>query len=554
MNVICLMSDTFRRDHLAAYGVSAPWARAGHAGEPFIQTPALDRLVAESALFERFYLSSYPTVPCRHDCFTGRYGFPHRGWQPLEPGDVVLSELIRAGGRTPMMIFDTPMLAADSYNYTRGFAGWDFVRGQHADRYVVDPIETTLPAAPHKLKGVAATHLYLRNTAFRRSEADWMCAQTLARAMAWLERNRSRDDFVLWLDLWDPHEPFDAPDVNLARYADPAYAGEAVIYPRYGRPDFLTTAELNHVRALYAAQVTLVDRWVGRLLEKLAALGLDRNTLLLFFSDHGHLFGDHDLQGKPTGPLGKLYEVTTRVPLLIRHPEGLGAGRRIGGLAQHPDLLPTILEFLGLPIPATVQGRSLWPLIRGEADDLRPCAVSGRYAPLAEDDRRSDDAAAFDGAAGLAARGEPLTLTTRRWAYLCPPTGGGDRELYDLDADPAQARNVLAREPTVAADLHERLLGFLEDLGTAPDRVALYRDTARIRQATLLPGDTPLHTIADAGGRQYAFLRRAEADACLTPALPPQAPRETTLGLLRAADPRALVHVQGQYYRAEDLC
>ena len=67
---------------------------------------------------------------------------------------------------------------------------------------------------------------------------------------------------------------------------------------------------------------------------------------MIFLSDHGHLFGDHDLQGKPSGPLGKLYEVTTRVPLLVRHPEGLGAGQRIDGIVQHPDLAPAVLRAL----------------------------------------------------------------------------------------------------------------------------------------------------------------------------------------------------------------
>ncbi len=73
--------------------------------------------------------------------------------------------------------------------------------------------------------------------------------------------------------------------------------------PRYGRPDYMSATERDHVRALYAAQVTLVDRWVGRLLEKIETLGLDRNTLIIYLSDHGHLFAEHGLQGKPTEPL-----------------------------------------------------------------------------------------------------------------------------------------------------------------------------------------------------------------------------------------------------------
>ena len=156
-----------------------------------------------------------------------------------------------------------------------------------------------------------------------------MCGRTASAAMDWLEENRNQDGFVLWVDMWDPHEPFDAPPYDEARYADPAYAGDRLIVPRYGRPDYMSEAERDHVRALYAAQVALVDRWVGRLVEKIDTLGLDRNTMVVYLSDHGHLFHEHGLQGKPTGPLGSLYEVTTRVPLMIRHPAGLGAGRRV---------------------------------------------------------------------------------------------------------------------------------------------------------------------------------------------------------------------------------
>lgn len=558
MNVLVIMSDTFRCDHLAAYGAPPPWTRPGHPHEPFISTPYLDRLAGESALFERFYLSSYPTVPCRSDLFTGQFGFPHRGWQPLEPSDVVLSEVVAAHGHTPMMIFDTPMLATDAYNYTRGFAGWDFVRGQHADRYVVDPISTVLPAAPHKLKNIEATHRYLRNSSCRRSEEDWMCAQTITRAMDWLERNQTRDDFVLWIDLWDPHEPFDAPEADLARYADPRFDGDVIFYPCYGRPDYMTDEERNHVRASYAALVTLTDRWIGRLLDKLAALGLDHNTMVIFLSDHGHLFGDHDLQGKPTGPLGKLYEPTTRVPLLIRHPEGIGAGCLISGIVQHPDLMATILDTLDISIPASVQGRSVWPLIRGDVDDLREFAVSGRFSRLVDTGRdtslRRPHAAAFDGAAGIATPAEPLTLTTRRWSYLCPARRGDIRELYDLDADPSQTRNVLDVYPAVAAELHAKLIGFLEAMGTASERVDRYREPhASDAPTPLLPDDCPLSVIEDGRGVHLAYARPEEAAARLGPDLPTHAVGETTFGALRQASGRFLIDIHDQFYRPEDL-
>ncbi len=105
---------------------------------------------------------------------------------------MVLSELARRAGYLPVLFFDTPPLGNDDGNFTRGFAGWQWVRGQHADRWNVDPFDPPLPAAPYKLKGTPQTRLYLRNTHDRVYERDWMCARTLSAAMDWLERNHTR--------------------------------------------------------------------------------------------------------------------------------------------------------------------------------------------------------------------------------------------------------------------------------------------------------------------------------------------------------------------------
>lgn len=552
MNVVVILNDTVRRDHVAAYGVPAPWTRPGHAGEPFIRTPNLDRLASQSALFDRFYCASYPTIPCRYDLFTGRYGFPFRGWQPLEPDDVVLPEIVAAHGYLPMLIFDTPPFGNDDYNFTRGFEGWLWVRGQHADRYLTAPIEIALPAAPRKIKTYQAIYRYLRNITERRYERDWMCGRTVTAAMDWLEENRNSDGFVLWVDMWDPHEPFDAPPYDEARYVDPAYDGERLIVPRYGRPDYMSEAERDHVRALYAAQVGLVDRWVGRLVEKVDTLGLDRNTMVVFLSDHGHLFHEHGLQGKPTGPLGQLYEVTTRVPLMIRHPHGLGAGKRIGGIAQHPDVLPTILDFLGIPPPAELHGHSLLPMMRGHGVRLRQHAFSGRFSRTAGRSpqvAQQEAASSFDGWAGLERFGEPFTVTTEEWALLVPP--GRPRELYDLRSDPRQERNVLAEHPETAAELEDALIDWLSDLGAPPERVRAYRADASASGG--LPPETELFTIRDADGRLYAFLDDPHAREALLPDLPAQEVARVSFGDVLASDPNALVYVHEQYYYAEDL-
>lgn len=109
MNVILIMNDTFRRDHLGCYG------------NAWIKTPYLDEFARRSAVFEQCYIASYPTVPNRWDILTGRYGFPFRGWQPLDRDDVTLAQLLASRGVHTQMIWDTPMLAMHDYNYTRGF-------------------------------------------------------------------------------------------------------------------------------------------------------------------------------------------------------------------------------------------------------------------------------------------------------------------------------------------------------------------------------------------------------------------------------------------------
>jgi len=556
MNIVVVMSDTFRRDHITAYGDTAPWSRPGHANEPFIDTPNLDRLASQGALFDRFYLSSYPTVPCRADLFTGTFGFPHRGWQPLEPDDVILSELVAAAGYVPAMIFDTPMLVADSYNYSRGFAAWDFIRGQHSDRWDVDPVVMPLPAAARKIKSVPATQRYLRNTRFRHSENDWMCAKTVTRAIDWLEGNKSRDNFLLWVDMWDPHEPFDAPAADLARYADPSFTGHQNIYPSYGRVEYMTDAELNHVRALYAALATVTDRWIGLLLDALTRFNLDENTMVIFLSDHGHLFGDHGLQGKPTGPLGKLYEVTTRCPLIIRHPDGVGAGQRVEGIAQHPDVTASILDVLDVDIPASMQGRSLLPLMRGEETNARSFAVSGRFSRLIDTGARTSlqrpEAADFDGAAGISTPGEPLTITTDRWTYLCPARGNEPEELYDLAADPGQRTNVIAQHPDVADEFRATLAAFLRDVGAPEARAAIYGQVQEPGPA-LLSDTTPLYLIENGDAPRLAWLSEADARSRIDADIAGSGIETITFGELRTLAEPVLIHIHDQFYAPQDL-
>jgi arylsulfatase A-like enzyme len=539
MNVILLVNDTFRRDHLGCYGSER------------IATPNLDAFAARSAIFDQYYIGSYPTVPNRWDMAVGRFGFPTRGWEPLRPEDQTLAQFLSRQGVHTQMIWDTPMLAMHDYNYTRGFKGILFSHGQKGDPWITNPdLPVRFQGQPHKIKNVKSLDGYLRNHFDRRHERQYPVARTMSDAIEWLETNYNHERFFLYVDMWDPHEPFDSPWYDYGRYADPAYDGDQLTYPQYGRPTFMTPAEHQNVRDLYAGCVTLVDRWIGRFLEMAENLGLFENTLIIWTTDHGHLFGEHDLHGKPGAQMGRLYEETARIPLLVHHPQDWGAGQRIQGIVQPVDLMPSILEAMAIPAPEHIEGRSFWPLVNGTAPQGRRYAFSNRYPQNAA--TVGEAGAAFDGWVGSGRVVEPGTVTDDTWAYICMPAGLPS-ELYHLKDDPQQTRNVIDAHPDVAAEMKAAWLAFLQDHGASEARIQPF-----VEASTAMPdiSEQILYAFRDDMGQWIAFSTEEEALAMAYRADAPGQPREVepvTFSRLLEDHPRNLVHFYDQYYWAEDL-
>ena len=534
MNVIVLVNDTFRRDHLGCYG------------NPWIKTPYLDEFARRSAIFDQYYIASYPTVPNRWDMAVGRYGFPTHAWEPLRQGEVTWAQYLARKGTHTQMIWDTPMLAMHDYNYTRGFQGVEFVHAQKGDPWITTPsLPVRMPAQPHKIKSPKSLDNYLRNHYGRRYEREYCVARTMSAAMDWLETNHDQESFFLYVDMWDPHEPFDAPWYDVALYADPSYEGDQNPYPQYGRFTYMSEAEHQQVKALYAGQVTLVDRWVGRFLEMAERLGLFKNTLILWTTDHGHLFGEHDLQGKPGAELGRLYEVTTRIPLLVYHPDGLGAGQHVKGIVQPPDLLPSILDFLGVEPSVAVEGKSFWPLVEGRNVQLHDYAFSNRYPQSL-----GNQGAAFDGWVGTDRVVEPATVTDDAWAYICVP-GGTLSELYNLKADPNQQHNVIEQHPDVAQKMHQAFVEFLQAHDASEARL---RPFVEGQVAVSIEGD--LYAFRDDFDQWIAFPTERQARAAAYMPNAPGHPRDievVTFEQVFADNPKNLIHLFEQYYWAEDF-
>ncbi len=445
-NAIVICADTFRADHLGCYG------------NTWIHTPHLDRLAAQGVVFEDFYAEALPTIPARKAYFTGRPLFPfwerrpykgdhlsrQPGWHPLFEHEITLPELLAPAGFVTGIVADTYHLFKPGMNLLRGFSSWQIVRGQEADPFRSGPRRVLRRAAARYtgLDHLAGADLprsslprgggarqYLLNNAGRREEADYLVAQVMRTAARWLEENAGGPSFCLWVDCFDPHEPWDPPPADADRY-DPSYQGPEPVFALHSRWHELPPPIQRRARALYAGEVTLVDRWIGTLVRRVAELGLLDHTAIIFTTDHGTILGEH---GRLHKAPETLIAPETRLPLLVRLPGGRHAGRRVRGFVQSYDLLPTLLDVLGVTPPPFVAGRSALPLLDG-APPLHDYVVS--------------------------AYNDYCSLRTERWNLITPYEGrepAGTARLYDLERDPAETTDVAPDYPAVVRDLLDRL-------------------------------------------------------------------------------------------------
>jgi arylsulfatase A-like enzyme len=436
MNIILIISDTFRRDHLGCYGNRA------------IQTPNLNRFADQAVVFERCYAASFPTMPNRADILTGKHTFTYLGWAPLPRQETTLPQLLSQAGYSTAAIVDTPFYIRNGYGYDRGFDNFVWIRGQQPGPERSD---------------------VTRNW---RLEKDRFAPRTLTTAEQWLEGHR-RERFFLLLDTWDPHEPWDPPDHYVEQYLK-AHDGRPAPLPCYWswREVGLSQEDVSAAHAHYCGEITMVDRWIGRMFERLESLGLSEDTAVIFTSDHGFYFGEHGLLGKARLRAGQwhwspLHDEVARIPLMVYVP-GIEP-TRVDALVGPPDVMPTILELAGLHVPSVVQGQSMLPMLRGEKHRNRDVSVTSwpLYNPR-ERTRVIDDLER-----GIV---EPLPSTIRddEWTLVCA-TQGQEVELYHTATDPGQIRNAIEENERIASALHAQLIAFLEEMDTEEGLLATRR-------------------------------------------------------------------------------
>ena len=467
MNIFLLISDTYRYDNLFDR------AAAGPIGMP-VNTPNLDAFSRRAVSLSRLYTSSFPTIPHRTDLTTGRFGWPWYPWQDLrQSGKNHLPKILAPAGYKSQLICDCPHLFNASFQY--GFNAAVRTRGQEGDNYFLhlnDPVTHAMP--PEKTRRDTGRETWLVDmhrwqNAHWRHEADRFAPRTAQLAVEWLEDNYRFDPLFLWVDWFDPHEPWDPPEYMVRKY-DGDYDGPAMLHPNYGKAEVYTPAELRNLRAHYCAEAEMVDRAVGRVLTKIDDLNLWDDSIVIFTTDHGFSIGERNYTGKSNISTDDerywpLYPEVSHIPFMIAAP-GLVGGREVAEIVQVPDILPTLLEMIGqagAETPDPMHGRSFAGLLRGEAGAVgRQFAVSATY-------NRPDESGRVRN------RTTTPAVYTKQWAYY-PVGAAGGRELYDLDADAYCLTNVAADNAEVCKAMHRNLIDFLRGHDAPEEMLSLYKE------------------------------------------------------------------------------
>jgi len=379
--------------------------RLGAYGSSLGLTPALDALAAEGAVFLNAYTPVPTTTPSHATIMTGRYPITHgvraNGSGILSPDEQLVSEILQDHGLKTAAVVSALVLAS-TFGLNQGF-----------DLYYEEGIAGAEPG---------------RSLWFDQRTGD----KSVDRALAWLRAEAGRP-FMLWVHLFDPHHPYEPPSPFRERFAQTPYNGE----------------------------VAFTDHQVGRLVSALREMGRYDDTMIIVAGDHGESLGQHNELYHGIF----VYDVTMRVPLIVRVPAGR-RGVRIADLASTLDITPTVLEAMGIPIPAQMQGVSLLgAATRGSRVPARSIYLESIYVSSAY---------------GWAA---PRGLVSPDWKLIDLP----EAELYDLDRDPAEKTNLMGSEPGQAGEMRSEYDQVRADLERSARKVeaAAIDDETRDRLLSL---------------------------------------------------------------------
>jgi arylsulfatase A-like enzyme len=427
-NVVLVILDSLRRDHVGAYG------------NDWIRTPTLDVLAEEGLRFTRPYPDAMPTIPVRRAVHTGMRTLPSKAhWAPIPKEQTTLAEILKKEGYHTALVTDT--YHQFEMNFGRGFKVYRKIRGQESDPYKDPSIISEEWMRERYLifeEGRKARQYLANIQGQRKREEDWFAPKVFLEAMEALEEARRREPFLLVVDCYDPHEPWDPPE-KFTRLYDPAdYEGKEPLNDKYDKDDYLTDRQLLRMRALYSGEVTMADRWLGNFVEKAHDLGAMENTLLVVVSDHGHALGEHGYTGKPPHAL---WPELTDIVFLVRHPEGKAAGQASDYYASTHDVAPTILSLLGIEPPSPMEGQDLSVLLDGKEPGMRHHFTSSYY--------------------------NYRWCRDEGYVMFCRSDGAEPR-LYDVRNDPQQTRDLAEDAPETVEKMFKEYV-LKDNKGSPPD-------------------------------------------------------------------------------------
>ena len=313
-----------------------------------------------------------------------------------------------------------------------------------------------------------------------KTEYDYCAPHTMVTAEKALERLIDKRFFLL-VDTWDPHEPWNPPHYYVKKYK-PDYDGRIVdpVYRNYVDGG-LSEDDLATAIACYCGELEMVDRWIGRLLERLDSLGLADDTAVIFVSDHGFHLGEYGQLGKmitreaeegkseTTGFLrSPLYPELARVPLMIRVP-GVAARTDDRLISSAINIAPTILDLFGLEKPEHMLGRSLLPLVRSRTERGDEFAITAM--PLAQP---GDETRIVDDFSRSITEWQPITITTNEWTMLFA-RWDEPIELYAIDGGNhanGLGPNLADVRPEIVKELHTKLIAELTRARASDEAIA----------------------------------------------------------------------------------
>ena len=476
MKCIMVMFDSLNRHMLSPYNP-----------ETWVHAPNFRRLAQRCATFDRSYVCSMPCMPARRDFHTGRPNFLHTGWGPLEPFDDSVPAMLSANG-----VYTH--LASDHYHYwedggatyhTR-YNSWEFFRGQEGDDFIGQVAD---PVIPPNINGKGRRSDWVNRMHIRR-ESQYPQTQTFDAGLTFIDRNADQDNWFLQIECFDPHEPWTCPQ----KYRDlyPPDTDPMVFdWPGY-REVTETPEQVEKGRRQYAALLSQCDASLGEILDAMDRHDMWKDTMLVVWTDHGFMLGEHNCWAKNWMPL---YEEVSHTPLFVWNPQVPdAAGQRRGALVQPAiDLGPTLLRFFGVEPTGDMLGHDLTPVLR-EDSAVRDAAIfgyhgawvnvtDGRYvymrAPQAEAEvyrytLMPTAMRGFQGREALskATLAKPFTFTkglpTLR--HGGPAKSQRQTMLWDLEADPSQSAPL--QDAAVEARMLDLLRQHMQACDAPPEQYA----------------------------------------------------------------------------------